>query len=209
MSSQPEVYNTSFGDVISVKISQEAVITYSFLANATVNDDSPFNHTMSLTISAGSHLLVSLNLVTWECFWNSLDCALLLSKSSKCVYNYFMWHESIPVRFDNSNLISIYSHWRENFEEDLWKCCMFENYCSLKCSSNSKRRSHQIWKSIEWKLKKNHIILFSQIKEDCKIYYISPISEQVILRFISFQIDIRSEIQNSARHCCNIVTLNV
>lgn len=78
VSSQPEVYNTSFRDVISVKISQEAVITYSFLANATVIDGSPFNHIMSLTISAGSHLLVSLNLVTWECFWNSLDCALLL-----------------------------------------------------------------------------------------------------------------------------------
>lgn len=58
VSSQPEVYNTSFRDVISVKISQEAVITYSFLANATVNDGSRFNHSMSLTISAGSHLLV-------------------------------------------------------------------------------------------------------------------------------------------------------
>lgn len=78
VSSQPEVYNTSFRDVISVKISQEAVITYSFLANATVNDGSRFNHSMSLTISAGSHLLVSLNVATWEFFWNSLDCALLL-----------------------------------------------------------------------------------------------------------------------------------
>lgn len=57
--------------------------------------------------------------------------------------------------------------------------------------------------------KKNHIILFSQIKEDCKIYYISPISEEVILRLISFQIDIRSEIQKSACHYCNIVTLNI
>lgn len=78
VSSQPEVYNTSFRDVISVKISKEAVITYSFHANATVNDGSRFNHSMSLTISAGSHLLVSLNVATWEFFWNSLDCALLL-----------------------------------------------------------------------------------------------------------------------------------
>lgn len=50
-----------------------------------------------------------------------------------------MWYELILVRFDNLNLIFIYSYWRENFEEDLWKCCMFENYCLLKCFFNLKR----------------------------------------------------------------------
>lgn len=63
VSSQPELYNNSFRDVISVKISQEALITYSFQANATIKDSSSFNPGMYLTISAGNHL-VSLILVT-------------------------------------------------------------------------------------------------------------------------------------------------